>query len=105
MRPAESIQQHVRCARREKRSMVRKRLDRRYQILVGIRLHDVSANARFDNLSNKLIREMQRENQNFGSWQTLLDATRRLESIEVGHADVHDHDVRAKLFGARDRLA
>src|SRR5205823_3171466 len=30
---------------------------------------------------------------------------RRLEAVELGHADVHQHDVRPEVRGLRDRLA
>ncbi len=85
--------------------MIGQRFDGRNQILVRVGLHDVRADAGFDDFSDELIGEMQRENQNFSSGKSLLDATRGLESVEVGHADVHHNDVRPKLFGGGYGLA
>ena len=58
----------------------------------------------FDDLAHQLIRKVQRQNQYFRSGKRLLDAAGCLKTIQVGHADVHDHDVGLQLLGDSHRF-
>src|SRR5260370_5875216 len=48
---AEPVEQHVRGARREERTMVAERLNRGHQVAVGIRLHNAGADTSIDNIA------------------------------------------------------
>lgn len=102
---AKAIQQHVRCARREEGATIAQSLDSGDQVAVGVRLHDVSAHARFDNIADQLIGEMKREDDNFSLGETFADAASSFQTVEFWHADVHDDNVWFHLLGHRDSFA
>src|SRR5579872_1269006 len=58
----ETVQEHLRSAGGEKRSMIGERFDRSNKIAICIGLHDVGAGASLDDVANKLVGKMEREN-------------------------------------------
>src|ERR1700686_2344316 len=102
---AKAIQQHVRGARSEERTTVAESLDSGNQVAVGVRLHNVGADARFDNIAHQLIGEMKREDDNFSLGKTLADAPSRFQTVELRHADIHDDNVWLHLLGHGDSFA
>ena len=78
---AEPVQQHVRSARCEERTMVAKGLDRRDEVPVSIGFHDVGANTSFNNVADELIGEVQSKNDDFRFGKALADAPGSLQAV------------------------
>ncbi len=60
----EPIQKNFGGARREKCLVIRKCFHGAYEIPVGVGLQNIRSGTRFDDVTNKLIRKMQRQNEN-----------------------------------------
>src|SRR5262249_415911 len=74
-------------------------LDRAYQFAVRIGFHYVGPGSRVDDVPDELVGEVQAQNQDFRFWQLFVDSARRLQPIQVGHAQAQDNDVRLEPFG------
>jgi hypothetical protein len=82
--------------------MVHESFDGEDQIAIGVGLHDVAADSGFDDFANQLVGEVKRENNDFGFWLNFADLASGFETVQLGHADVHDNDVRLQLFNERN---
>ena len=57
-----------------------------------------------DDLGDKLILRVHRQNDNPGLRVIFLDHPCRLDSVEERHGNVHHNNVRREFFRIRDRL-
>src|SRR6266849_7547455 len=99
------VEQHRGSAGGEKSSVTGDGFDCGDQITVSVGLENVAARAGLDDVANKLIGEVHREDEDAGLGKGFVDAARGFEAVEVRHADVHDDDVRLELLDEGDRLA
>lgn len=74
------------------------------KVAVGVGLHDVSANAGFDDVADQLVGKVEGQDDDFRFRQALADAASSLQAIKFGHADVHDDDIRLVLLGKSYRF-
>src|ERR1700687_3386827 len=74
------------------------RLDRAHEVPVRIGLHDVRTGASLDDVAYKLVRKMQCQYQNPCIGKQFVNSARCLQTIDVRHAYIHDHDFRFELF-------
>jgi hypothetical protein len=72
---------------------------------IGFVLEDVAASAGVDNLVNEFVGFVHGEDEDFGSWKGLVNATSGLDAIEERHADIKDEDIGLQLDGFVDGLA
>ncbi len=100
----ETAQEHFRSARGEKCTVIRHRFDGAHQIPIRVGLHDVGPGASLDDVSNKLVRKMKCQDHNPYFRKGFMDSATRLETIQIGHADIHDYDFGLELFSERNRL-
>ena len=77
-------------------------LDRAQQRLVRRLLEDVALRARLEAAAEQAALAVRGEDEDGGVGHLLGEDLRRLEPVHAGHADVHDHDVRAAALGERD---
>jgi hypothetical protein len=94
-----AVEQHVRCARSEKRTVVTECFHGRHQVAIGIGFHDVRPHTGLDNVAHELIGEVQGQYHYFRFGKALADAPGGFQAIELGHTDVHHYHVRLKLLG------
>jgi hypothetical protein len=102
---AKSIEHHVAGFGGEKGALYRKSFDRSHQIAIGIGLHDVSARAGFHDVMDELIREMQRQDDNFRFRKLLADPANGFQTIELRHTYIHNDDIGFVLLSKRHGFA
>jgi len=95
---AEAVEQHVRSTGGEKRAMISERFDGRDQVAVGVGFHDVRAHASFNNVAYELIGKVEGQNYDFRFGKALANAAGSLQTVQLGHADVHYDDIWLELF-------
>ena len=66
-------------------------------------LEDVALGARLEPAAEQRALAVRGEDQDRRVGHLLPDLLRRLEPVHAGHADVHDHDLRAAPLYERDR--
>src|SRR4029453_3501803 len=66
------------------------------EILARERLDEVLEGAVGERMSHGLERRVGRDHHDFDRWIGPLDVPEELESVHLGHLDVHDHDVGLK---------
>ena len=102
---AEAVEKHVRSARSEEGAMIAQGFNGGDEVAVGVRLHDVSANASFDDVADQLIGEVKGQDDDFGLGLALANAPGSFQAVELRHADVHYNNIRLVLFGKIYRFA
>ena len=78
--------------------------DRLEELLGRVVLQDESAGAGSERLVDVLVQVERRQDQHPGRVVGGEDPPRRLEPVELRHADVHEHDGRVEAGGLVDRL-
>jgi hypothetical protein len=73
-------------------------VDTGFQLRLGERLDQVAHHARFHRAVDELAVGIGREQQHRRD-ALLGQAARRGDAIQLGHLDVHDHEIRAGLAG------
>ena len=102
---AEAIEQHVCSARGKEGTVIAERFDGRDQVAVRVRFHDVRAHAGLNDVADKLIGKVQRQDHYFCFGKAFADASCGLQAVQLGHADVHYDDIGLELFGHGDSFA
>src|SRR4051794_18942911 len=98
----------LRHRRRQERVALRDHVDRSDELLGRRVLEEEPARAGAQRLVHVLVEVERRQHQDLRPAVAVdggEDAPRRLEPVELGHADVHQHDVWAQGAGLVDRLA
>jgi len=90
--------QHARQRRKEVNAAVLHRPDRCKQVVGGSALRDVSRRAGRQHLEEILVVLVHGQRQHHHVRAALLDAPGRLDSVHVGHRDVHQHDIGRQLL-------
>ena len=68
-------------------------------------LDEEAAGARLHGLVDVLVEVEGREDEDVGGALVVQEPARGLQAVELGHADVHEHDVGLVLADARERLS
>ena len=62
-------------------------------------LEQVAVGAGLDRLVEVVLLVADREHEDLGGGHEVADLTGRLDAVDLGHADVHEHDVGGQLLG------
>ena len=90
----------------EAKQRLARALDRALELPERRALDDERRGARLEHSLDGLLVVETRERDDAGLRTMRADLPSRLDAVEPGHADVHEHDVRLELSGERDgRLA
>src|SRR5689334_14874801 len=83
---------------------VRDRSHRIDQLAVSRALHQIPGGTRLHERHEVILLSVHGEHENLRGNALLHDLLRRSGAIEIGHGQVHHHDVRLEALGQRDRL-
>jgi len=101
----ELVEERVRDRAREVRAVNGKRIQRRNQMLLGVRFEDQALHTRPQEIHDDLFAVVHGVEQDFDPWKFAFQRMRQIQSVQFGDRIIEDRDVRAALPRKRQRRA
>src|SRR6185369_10877210 len=75
------------------------------QLLIGVVLENVAGRASLEHLHHMALVRMHGQGDYLGPGKSGNDLTGRLDAVQIGHGNIHNHHVRRQFQGGPDRVS